>query len=81
MTAGIEDLREKREEVSKQIKMEEEEKVKIQNDLQVLTKRLAAINDTLARKVRSATARPWDASAAERLAAPPVSPLQQRHNR
>lgn len=49
--AGIEDLREKREEVQKQIRDEEGEKAKLQQDLQVLTKRLAHINDGLARKV------------------------------
>lgn len=48
---GIEDLREKREEVGKQIREEEVEKAKVQQDLQVLTKRLAHINDSLARKV------------------------------
>lgn len=48
---GIEDLREKREEVGKQIREEEGEKAKIQQDLQILTKRLAHINDSLARKV------------------------------
>ena len=49
---GIEDLREKREEINKQIKEEESEKTKIQQDLQILTKRLSQINDSLARKVR-----------------------------
>ena len=49
---GIEDLREKREEINKQIKEEESEKAKIQQDLQILTKRLSQINDSLARKVR-----------------------------
>ena len=51
--AGIEDLREKREEVQKQIRDEENEKAKLQQDLQMLTKRLAHINDGLARKVRT----------------------------
>lgn len=50
-SAGIEDLREKREEVQKQIRDEETEKAKLQQDLQTLTKRLAHINDGLARKV------------------------------
>ena len=49
--SGIEDLREKREEVQKQIRDEEAEKAKLQQDLQTLTKRLAHINDGLARKV------------------------------
>lgn len=51
--AGIEDLREKREEVQKQIRDEENEKAKLQQDLQMLTKRLAHINDGLARKVQA----------------------------
>lgn len=54
LPSGIEDLREKREEVQKQIRDEEGEKAKLQQDLQVLTKRLAHINDGLARKVRRA---------------------------
>ncbi|DBA72484.1 hypothetical protein WJX82_011135 [Trebouxia sp. C0006] len=51
----IEDLREKREEVQKQIRDEEGEKAKLQQDLQVLTKRLAHINDGLARKMATRT--------------------------
>ncbi|GBG61176.1 hypothetical protein CBR_g19252 [Chara braunii] len=47
----IEDLREKREEVNRLLAKEEEEKAKIQTDIAVLTKRLAQINDSLARKV------------------------------
>mmetsp|Transcript_17245 Transcript_17245/g.23826 ORF Transcript_17245/g.23826 Transcript_17245/m.23826 type:complete len:116 (+) Transcript_17245:178-525(+) len=49
----LEDLRDKREEINKQIVREEEEKTKIQNDLTVLTKRLAQINDSIARKIHS----------------------------
>ena len=37
--AGIEDLKEKREEVNRQILQDEEEKQKIQNDLRILTER------------------------------------------
>eukprot|EP00891_Asterochloris_glomerata_P008097 jgi/Astpho2/8097/fgenesh1_pm.00120_%23_15_t len=51
----IDDLREKREEVQKQIQNEEGEKAKIQQDLQVLTKRLSHINDSLARKIATRT--------------------------
>merc|ERR1712166_699920 len=47
----IEDLKEKREEVNRQILKDEEEKQKIQNDLRILTERLSRINDSLARKV------------------------------
>jgi len=50
---GIEDLKEKREEVNRQILKDEEEKQKIQNDLRILTERLSRINDSLARKVAS----------------------------
>ncbi|CAM9489666.1 unnamed protein product [Laminaria digitata] len=49
----IEDLREKREEVNRQILKEEEEKAKIQKDLSILTDRLSKINETLARKVQA----------------------------
>lgn len=42
----------RREEVQRQIQDEEVEKGKIQQDLAVLTKRLAQINNSLARKVR-----------------------------
>merc|ERR1712070_926709 len=51
----IEELREKREELNKSIAADEEEKAKIQNDLRILTERLARINDNLARKVSSRT--------------------------
>lgn len=47
----IEDLREKRDEILKSIKEDENEKGKIQQDLQTLTKRLAQVNDSLARKM------------------------------
>jgi hypothetical protein len=49
--AGIEDLREKREGILKQISAEEAEKVDIQGKLQELTRRLTGINESLARKV------------------------------
>mmetsp|Transcript_40552 Transcript_40552/g.96354 ORF Transcript_40552/g.96354 Transcript_40552/m.96354 type:complete len:112 (-) Transcript_40552:974-1309(-) len=49
----IEDLREKRTEIDRLIKEEEAEKAKIQSDLAVLTKRLAMLNDSLARKTAS----------------------------
>jgi len=42
--AGIEDLREKREQILKQIQDEENEKAKIQQELAALTQRLARIN-------------------------------------
>ena len=46
----IEDLREKREEVKRQILKEEEEKAKIQKDLSILTDRLQKLNESLTRK-------------------------------
>mmetsp|Transcript_4240 Transcript_4240/g.9234 ORF Transcript_4240/g.9234 Transcript_4240/m.9234 type:complete len:112 (-) Transcript_4240:578-913(-) len=49
----IEDLREKREEILKQLKEDEAEKAKIQADLQALTKRLAQVNDSIARKTET----------------------------
>lgn len=47
----IEDLREKREEINRQLLKDEEDKAKIQQDLSALTDRLAKINESLARKV------------------------------
>ncbi len=49
----IEDLREKREEINRQILKDEEDKAKIQRDLSVLTDRLSNINENLARKVQA----------------------------
>ena len=49
----IEDLREKREEINRQILKEEEEKAKIQRDLSILTDRLSTINEALARKIQA----------------------------
>lgn len=47
----IEDLREKREEINRQLLKDEEDKAKIQRDISVLTDRLSKINESLARKV------------------------------
>lgn len=49
----IEDLREKREEINRQILKEEEEKAKIQRDLSILTDRLSSINEALAKKIQA----------------------------
>jgi|Transcript_26889 Sjoegren syndrome nuclear autoantigen 1 len=49
----IEDLREKREEINRQILKEEEEKAKIQRDLSILTDRLSSINENLAKKIQA----------------------------
>lgn len=53
--AGIEDLREKREEIIKQLREDDAEKAKITQELQILTKRLAQVNESIARKVRGRT--------------------------
>jgi len=42
----------KRDELHKQILLEDEEKMKIQNDISILTERLARINESLARKIQ-----------------------------
>ncbi|KAF4655586.1 hypothetical protein FOZ61_007485 [Perkinsus olseni] len=49
----IEDLREKREELNRQILKEEEDKGKIQKELAVLTDRLQRINESLVRKTQA----------------------------
>lgn len=48
---GIEDLCTKRDELQKQIVTDEEEKLRLQNDIRILSERLAKINESLARKV------------------------------
>ncbi|GFR42575.1 hypothetical protein Agub_g3502, partial [Astrephomene gubernaculifera] len=49
----IEDLREKREEIIKQLREDDAEKAKITQDLQILTKRLAQVNESIARKTET----------------------------
>ena len=49
----IEDLREKREEVNRNILRDEEEKAKIQKELTRLTERLSKINEDLARRMQA----------------------------
>ncbi|XP_065186882.1 microtubule nucleation factor SSNA1-like isoform X2 [Sycon ciliatum] len=48
---GIEDLCTKRDELHRQILIEEEEKAKIQHDIRILTERLAKVNESLAKKM------------------------------
>ena len=50
---GIEDLCAKRDDLHKTILVEEEEKQKIQNDIRVLTERLAKVNESLSKKIAS----------------------------
>jgi len=49
----IEELCGKRDELHKSILQEEEEKQKLQNDIRVLTERLAKVNESLAKKLAS----------------------------
>jgi Sjoegren syndrome nuclear autoantigen 1 len=49
----IEDLREKREEINRQILRDEEAKAKIQQDLAIFTKRLSEVNEELAKKIQT----------------------------
>ncbi|KAM6431122.1 microtubule nucleation factor SSNA1 [Liasis olivaceus] len=49
----IEELCGKRDELSRQIRQEEEEKGRLQGDIRVLTERLARVNENLARKMAS----------------------------
>ncbi|WAR31344.1 SSNA1-like protein [Mya arenaria] len=50
---SINDLCGKRDEVHKQILQEEEEKQKLQNDIRILTERLAKVNESLSKKMAS----------------------------
>ncbi|XP_067825509.1 Sjoegren syndrome nuclear autoantigen 1, partial [Heptranchias perlo] len=67
VTPGIEDLCTKREELNQQILQEEEEKNKLQNDIRILTEKLAKVNESLARKM--ATRNEFDRTIAETEAA------------
>lgn len=63
ISVGIEDLCSKRDELHQQILQEEEEKQKIQNDLRILTERLAQVNEGLAHKI--STRNEYDRTIAE----------------
>ncbi|MBN3323841.1 SSNA1 protein, partial [Atractosteus spatula] len=49
----IEELCAKRDELNRQIQQEEEEKVRLQNDIRILTEKLSRVNESLARKLAS----------------------------
>merc|ERR1712060_561718 len=53
LVKSIEDLREKREELNRQILKEEEDKAKLQKELSILTDRLQKINESLVRKTQA----------------------------
>lgn len=48
---GIEDLHSKREELNRQIKLEEEEKDRLQHDIRVLSEKLSRVNESLAQRL------------------------------
>lgn len=53
LSLGIEELCTRRDELHRTILQEEEEKQKLQNDIRVLTERLAKVNESLAKKMAS----------------------------
>ena len=53
LVRSIEDLREKREELNRQIGADEQEKGSITREITVLTDRLQQVNDALVRKVQA----------------------------
>lgn len=63
----LEDLSDKRDRLHKEILEEEEEKQHIQNDIRILTERLAQVNESLARKI--AARNDFDQTIAETKAA------------
>lgn len=65
--SGIEELCSKRDELYKQILQEEEEKQKLQNDIRILTEKMAKVNESLAKKM--ATKNEFDRTIAETEAA------------
>jgi Sjoegren syndrome nuclear autoantigen 1 len=50
---GIEDLREKRDAVSRQVSKDEDERAKIQTDIRILTERLQRLEGSLGRKAEA----------------------------
>jgi len=53
LVSGINDLCAKRDDLQKSILQEEEEKAKLQNDIRILTERLAKVNESLSKKMAS----------------------------
>lgn len=51
MKKGIEDLCTKRDDLQRQIMIDEEEKHKLQNDIRVISEKLAKTNESLAKKI------------------------------
>lgn len=65
--SGIEDLCSKREELNRQIKLEEEEKERLQHDIRVLSEKLSRVNESLAQRLVARTT--FDRTIAETEAA------------
>ncbi|KAM8828862.1 microtubule nucleation factor SSNA1 [Spinachia spinachia] len=63
----IEDLCSKREELNRQIKLEEEEKDRLQHDIRVLSEKLSRVNESLAQRLVARTT--FDRTIAETEAA------------
>lgn len=49
--SGIEELCSKRDELNRQIKLEEEEKERLQHDIRVLSEKLSRVNESLAQRL------------------------------
>lgn len=65
--SGIEDLHSKREELNHQIRQEEEEKERLQHDIQVLSDKLSRVNESLSQRLAARAA--FDRTIAETEAA------------
>uniref|UniRef100_H3CI08 Sjogren syndrome nuclear autoantigen 1 n=2 Tax=Tetraodon nigroviridis TaxID=99883 RepID=H3CI08_TETNG len=63
----IEDLHSKREELNRQIRQEEEEKERLQHDIQVLSDKLSRVNESLSQRLAARAA--FDRTIAETEAA------------
>ena len=55
VVVGIEDLCAKRDELQRQILIEEEDKHKLENDIRLASEKLAKINENLAKKITART--------------------------
>lgn len=65
--SGIEDLHSKRIELNRQIRQEEEEKERLQHDIQVLSDKLSRVNESLSQRIAARAA--FDRTIAETEAA------------
>lgn len=65
--SGIEELQSKRQELNTQIRQEEEEKERLQHDIQVLSEKLSRVNESLSQRLAARAA--FDRTIAETEAA------------